>query len=217
MPLGRVNFELIPSKLPDAGKPPLYLAHADDVLWMDALEEGRVLYVLFNVVRDGPTESIAGFAERMKQRLSESPDIHAVVVDVRNNGGGNSFLYPPLVKALVYFEQLRSDARLYLIMGRQTFSACQNFVTDLDTWTDAVFVGEPSGSRPNAIGESTFSILPYSGLRAGISSRYHQESYPGDDRKWIAPDVPLGLESSDYFANRDPILDTVLKIESARE
>ena len=32
MPLGRVNFELIPSKLPDAGEPPLYLAHADDVL-----------------------------------------------------------------------------------------------------------------------------------------------------------------------------------------
>jgi len=210
MPLGRVNFELIPSKLPDAGEPPHYLAHADDVLWMDALDHGHVLYVLFNVVRDGPTESIAAFAQRMKKRLSESPQIDAVVVDVRNNDGGNSFLYPPLVKALVYFEQLRDDAQLYVIMGRQTFSACQNFVTDLDTWTDAVFVGEPSGSRPNAIGESTFSVLPYSGLRAGISSRYHQESYPGDDRKWIAPDVPLALKSADYFANRDPILDAVL-------
>lgn len=217
MPLGRVNFELIPSKLPDAGKPPLYLAHADDVLWMDTLNAGHVLYVLFNVVRDGPNESIAAFAERMKQRLSEDQGIDAVVVDVRNNGGGNSFLYPPLVKALVYFEQLRDNAQLYVIMGRQTFSACQNFVTDLDTWTNAVFVGEPSGSRPNAIGESTFSVLPYSGLRAGISSRYHQESYPGDDREWIAPEVPLALKSADYFANRDPILGAVLKIESARE
>jgi hypothetical protein len=210
MPMGRVNFELIPSKLPGAGKAPLYLSHADDVLWMGALDGGHVLYVEFNVVRDGPNESITEFAGRMKTRLTENPEIDTVIVDVRNNGGGNSFLYPPLVKTLVYYEGLRDDTELYVLLGRQTFSACENFVTDLDTWTGAVFVGEPSGSRPNMIGESTFSLLPYSGLRAGISSRYHQESYPGDARLWIAPSIPIGLGSEDYFANRDPILDTVL-------
>ncbi len=209
-PLGRANFELIPSRLPGAPTPPLYLAHADEVLWMGTLDGGHVLYVEFNVVRDAPNESIAAFAVRLKERITAHPEIDTIVMDVRHNGGGNSFLYPPLVKALVFFQGLRGDARLYVLIGRQTFSACQNFVTDLDTWTDAIFAGEPSGSRPNMIGESTYCVLPYSGLRAGISSRYHQESYPGDDRPWIAPSLPIMLDSQDYFANRDPVLDAVL-------
>jgi hypothetical protein len=209
-PVGRINFELIPSKLPGAPPPPLYLAHADEVLWMGPLDEDHVLYVEFNVVRNGPDQTIAGFAEQLREHLDEHPEIDTVVVDVRNNGGGNSFLYPPLVRTLVYYQQSRQNAKLYVLIGRQTFSACENFITDLDTWTDAVFAGEPSGSRPNAIGESTYSVLPYSRLRAGISSRYHQTSYPGDDRQWIAPDLPITLSSEDYFANRDPVLDAVL-------
>ncbi len=214
-PVGRVNFELVPSRLPGAPEPPLYLAHADEVLWMGPVAGGHALYVEFNVVRDGP-ETIADFAKRLRGHLADHPDIDTVVLDVRHNGGGNSFLYPPLVRDLVWFQQERPDARLYVLMGRQTFSACQNFVTDLDTWTDAVFAGEPSGSRPNMIGESTFTVLPYSGLRAGISSRYHQTSYPGDDRRWIAPDLPVELTAADYFANRDPVLAAVLADLKAR-
>ncbi len=213
----RVNFELIPSKLPGAPAPPLYLAHADEVLWMGAVDGGRSLYVEFNVVRDGPQRTLAEFAGELERRLTEHPEIDTVIMDVRHNGGGNSFLYPPLVKALVHFEEMREDSRLYVLIGRQTFSACQNFITDLDTWTNAVFAGEPSGSRPNMVGESTYSVLPYSGLRAGISSRYHQESYPGDDRRWIAPDLPVALDSRDYFANRDPVLEAVLaEVDGAR-
>lgn len=209
-PVHRVNFELIPSKLPGAPPPPLYLAHADEVLWMGPVADGRALYVEFNTVRDWPGGTIADFAAKLKRYLSEHPEIDTIAIDVRNNGGGNSFLYPPLVKSLIWFEESRERAHLYVIMGRQTFSACQNFITDLDLWTGAVFAGEPSGSRPNQIGESTYSVLPYSGLRASISSRYHQESYPGDDRMWIAPDLPVALSSRDYFANRDPVLNAVL-------
>ncbi len=210
VPLGRVNFELIASRRPAAPPPPLYLARENEVAWFEAIEGGKTLFVQFNVVRDGPDESVAAFADRLRGHLDAHPELDALVLDVRHNGGGNSFLYPPLVKALIHFEQTRPDPRLYVLMGRQTFSACQNFVTDLDWWTGAAFVGEPSGSRPNQIGESTASILPYSGLRAGISSRFHQVSYPGDERAWIAPDLPVALTSEDYFANRDPVLDAAL-------
>jgi hypothetical protein len=135
-----------------------------------------------------------------------------VVLDVRRNQGGNSFLYPPLIRALIAFEASRSEARIFCLIGRNTYSAAQNFITDLDTWTKAVFAGEPSGSRPNVVGEGTNTVLPLSGIRVSLSSRYHQASYPGDERSWIAPQIPVALTSADFFAGRDPVLEAVQKV-----
>jgi len=196
---------------------PLFLAREDEVFWFGALpavDDG--LYVQFNVVRNGPQRSVAEHALALRDHLQARPQIEVLALDLRHNGGGNSFLYPPLVRVLMEYQLERPDARLYVLVGRRTFSACQNLVTDLDWWTDAVFVGEPSGARPNQIGESTASILPYSGLRAGISSRYHQQSFAGDDRPWVAPDLPVALTAAAYFAGRDPVLEAVAAAESAR-
>ena len=54
-------------------------------------------------------------------------------------------------------------------------------------------------------------MLPYSGLYASISSRYHQSDL-FDRRIWIAPSIPVTLSSKEYFSNQDPTLDEVLQI-----
>lgn len=82
----------------------------------------------------------------------------------------------------------------------------------MERWTDAVFAGEPSSSSPNFAGEETGLVLPYSRVRGSISTRYWQDSDPGDRRPWIAPRIPVTLSSTDYFANRDPVLEAVLQL-----
>ena len=99
--------------------------------------------------------------------------------------------------------------KLYVLMGRNTFSAAQNFIAQLDKRTRAVFVGEPSSSKPNFVGEENNLTLPWSGAIISISNRYH-ENIPGDKREWIEPDIKIELSSSDYFANRDPILERLV-------
>jgi C-terminal processing protease CtpA/Prc len=89
------------------------------------------------------------------------------------------------------------------------------FVNALDRYTSAVFAGEPSGSRPNFVGESAPTTLPYSGLQMTISTRYHQTD-DQDQRTWIAPKIPVELSSEEYFANRDPVLDAVLRVIQVR-
>lgn len=79
-----------------------------------------------------------------------------------------------------------------------------------DRHTRAVFVGEPSSSKPNFVGEENQIALPWSGAIGSISNRYH-ESIPGDTRVWIEPEIKVELSSKDYFANRDPVLEAVLK------
>jgi tetratricopeptide (TPR) repeat protein len=216
-PMHRSNRELVAPRGDPPVAPPLFLAREDEVFWFGELpgvEQG--LYVQFNVVRDAPDLPVAEQARRLRDHLQTHPEIAVIALDLRHNGGGNSFLYPPLVRVLVEHGLEHPDGRLYVLTGRRTFSACQNLATDLAWWTDAIFAGEPTGSRPNQIGESTWSRLPFSGLRAGISSRYHQQSYAGDDRPWIAPDLPVAFTAAAYFAGRDPVLEAVVAAESSR-
>ncbi len=77
---------------------------------------------------------------------------------------------------------------MFVIIGRETFSAAQDFSNFIERVTNATFVGEPSGSSPIFVGESTAVVLPWSGLSFTISSRYWQDSHDGDDRPFICPD-----------------------------
>jgi hypothetical protein len=208
--------KLFPSKLADAGPAPRYLQHVDNSYWFEAMDSGRTVYFQFNQVQDTPQESIAEFATKLLKQLLE-PEVQNLIIDVRHNSGGNLGLFPPLLRAVIAFEETREKAGLYLITGRRTFSAAQVFTNALDQYTHAVVAGEPSASRPNFVGESAPTKLPYSGLSLTISTRYHQTE-DQDQRTWIAPKIPVELSSADYFANRDPALDAVLQViaKSAR-
>lgn len=191
---------------------PLYLRHVDRQYWLEPLPDADALYWQFNQVRDregGP--SIAEFADTLRHALERTAATN-LVVDVRHNNGGNNGLLRPLVRTLVWWEGGDPGRRIFVIMGRNTFSAAQNFLNRVERWTDAVFVGESSSSSPNFSGEETALVLPYSRVRGSISNRYWQDSDPDDERPWIAPQVPIGLSSHEYFANEDPALAAVLAI-----
>ena len=197
-------------------EPPLFLRRVDDNYWLRPLPEADALYFQFNQVRNedgGPT--LAQFADSLRRALTGS-EATSLVVDVRHNNGGNNGLLRPLIRTMVWWEQDGPGRRIFVITGRNTFSAAQNFVSRAERWTDAVFVGEPSSSRPNFVGEGTNLLLPYSRVRGSISNRYWQDSDPDDRRRWIAPDMPVGLTSEDYFGGRDPALQAILAVLERR-
>src|SRR5687768_1360623 len=199
--------KLMASRLPGAPTPPIWLRQVEKNFWMSSLADGA-LYVQFNQVRDGDTEPLSQSGAALKQELTAKRPSR-VILDVRHNNGGNSYLYPPIIDALTTWERDVPSGKLYVITGRNTFSAAQNFIAQLDRRTRAVFVGEPSSSRPNFVGEENNLALPWSGAMASISNRYH-ENIPGDNREWIEPDMKIELSSSHYFANRDPVLERLV-------
>jgi len=199
------------------GEVPRYLRNIDVEQWMESLPELAAVYFQFNQVRDGDDQSIAEFAAQLAERLA-SDNASTLIVDVRHNNGGNNSLLRPLIRTMVGFEQASPDNKIYVITGRNTFSAAQNFVSRVEQWTDAVFVGEPSASSPNFVGEETNLLLPYSRLRGSISTRYWQDSNPGDDRPWITPQVPVEPRAGDYFAGRDAAMEVIADlITSSRD
>lgn len=176
---------------------------------MRPLPPQRAVYVQFNQVRNSHDESLAEFAGRLQEALSRR-GAKTLIVDVRHNNGGNNNLVRPLVRVMVGFEVTGPDRRIFMIIGRNTFSAAQNFINRVEKWTDAEFAREPSSSSPNFVGEETNLLLPYSRIRGSVSTRFWQDSSPGDQRAWIPVDLPVELRAADYFAGRDPVLDAVL-------
>jgi hypothetical protein len=190
---------------------PRYLQHSTRAYWIDSLPDDSALYVNFNAVRDDSAETLAQFSERLTSVLATTR-FTSIVVDLRLNNGGNNTLLPPLQQTIGSFVQASSRHQVVVLIGRATFSAGQNFANWLDRHTDAVFVGEPTGSRPNFLGDGSDTPLPYSGLRVSIAARRYDDSTPDDLRPWIAPDVPVPVLSTDYFANRDPAFAAALAV-----
>jgi hypothetical protein len=199
--------KLPPSKFADAPPAPVYLSNVAENFWFRDLANG-VLYFQFNQVVDSPRETIASFAKRFGDHVQEAKPT-AIIVDVRHNNGGNLSLLPPLMAAFREYEAANPAGQIYVLMGRNTFSAAQFFLGVMDAQTNAIFAGEPSSSRPNFVGEESQVVLPWSGAMGSISDQYH-ETIPGDRREWIQPEISYQLSSRDYFANRDPLLQKVL-------
>jgi len=202
--------KLFASKLPEAKSPPLYLSKPDVPYWFKRIPESNLVYFQFNQIVNAEDESISNFASRLLDSLKQNNDKN-LVVDLRRNNGGNTFAYGDLLRTLIWFD-MKEKTKLFVIIGRNTYSAAQNLAVDLERLTDATFVGERSRGRPNTHGDESQVILPYSGLTVGLSSAYWQQSHPRDERRWIAPDVPVELDSKEYFANKDPILEAIKSI-----
>lgn len=200
--------KLVPPKNTPKEKVPQYLSRIGENFWFIGLPEQKAVYFQFNQVMNAENESLAAFSRRLSDALkSKKPRL--LIVDVRHNNGGNGDLTPPLIKVLKDFET-EQKAKLVVLTGRNTFSAAQIFIGRVDHETNAIFAGEPSSSKPNFVGEENEIVLPFSGMRGSISNRYHQ-SIPGDTRQWIEPKLKLVLSSKDFFANRDTLLEAVLK------
>lgn len=187
---------------------PLWLRHDPQAHFrIEYVPESRLAYIQYNKVGDMERESLADFSRRVLA-LVDTADVDRLVLDLRLNRGGNGTLNRPLLVSLIKARKLDGPGKLFAIIGRSTFSAAQFMVNDLERYTDAVFVGEPSGGKVNSYGDSRKITLPHSGITVRVSIYWWQEE-PYDTRQWKAPDVAAELTSVDYHANVDPALKAI--------
>jgi C-terminal processing protease CtpA/Prc len=181
----------------------MWLKDAANPMWWRVLDDSRALYLQYNQV-----DSTSTIADEVLARLAEG-GVDRVVVDLRNNGGGDNHRYVHLLEAL-QDPLIDRPGRLYVLIGRLTFSAAGNFATEVEAKTGAIFVGEDMGSSPNLYGDVRKSPMRTIGLDVYIASIYWQKSTPDDPRITIEPDLPVPYSSADYFSDRDPVLDAAL-------
>ncbi len=205
--LFRPDFVYANAKCKDP--PPLCLQDVPTPLTLKHLEDCKAMYFGFHAVANNKDQPFADFVATMSKQIEEKKAEY-LFIDMRFNGGGNTGLIRPLLEYLVRNERINRPGHLFVIIGRGTFSAAQNTVNQIEANTNATFVGEPTGSRPNFVGESTYLVLPYSKFRVYCSSRYWQHVSSTDQRYWVHPQIAAEQSFTDFAANRDPCLDAIL-------
>ena len=191
-----------------AAPAPLWLRDPVNKFWFEHLKERRAVYVQLNQVQDKETETLAAFTQRLLAFV-EANQVEKLILDLRLNRGGNGGLLRPLEIGLIK-SKLDQRGKLFTLMGRSTWSAAQFLLNHLEDYTNTTFVGEPSGSKGNAYGDSRRITLPNSQITVRVSVYYWQDWNPWDTRLWSAPHVTAEMSSEDYRANADPALRAAL-------
>ena len=187
----------------------MWLHDQDERIWWRFLEDSKTLYVQYNEVM-----STGSAADEILAQVAQG-GVDCVVVDLRNNGGGDNHTYGQLLEAL-QDPSIDRPGRLVVLIGRLTFSAAGNFATEVEAKTGAIFVGEAMGSSPNMYGDVRRTPLRTIGHDVYIASTYHQLSTADDLRITIEPDVSVPYSSDDYFSDRDPQLEAAIKTAVGR-
>jgi hypothetical protein len=198
--IGDLAHPLLPQGITAAV--PAYVARRNQQIWTTKLAGKRVFYIGYNETLVS-TSAVA----RRTSKAVKTKRLRAVIVDLRNNGGGDNHTYAYLLDAL---RRASKTERIVVLISRMTFSAAENFAADLERVAHPIFVGEPSGGSPNLYGDTANTLLPASGVELRVAQIYWQKSTPDDPRIAIDPHLPVSLTSDAFFSGRDPALDAAV-------
>jgi tetratricopeptide (TPR) repeat protein len=189
---------------------PLYLKNLERIYYFEYLPQRKTVYVRHSQIQDDSTESTPAFYKRVFDFINTN-DVEKLVLDVRLNGGGNNYKNKPIVTGIIESKKINQPGKLFVIIGRQTFSACQNLVNELSNYTNALFVGEPTAENINFYGDNRRIELPKTKTPVFLSFAWWQDKPQWENAPWLAPHLAVEMSFADYQANRDPVLEACLE------
>jgi hypothetical protein len=185
----------------------------------DYLPDDRIYYIQYNRCWSKELERKYGKRKKAKQlpsfndfeqkvfRNLESKPIDEIVFDMRFNGGGNSRQGTQFIEKLAAFLDENPNQKLFVVLGRHTFSSAILNAMDFRRLTDATFVGEATGGKPNHFGEVKRFQLPESKLRVSYSTKYFKRTE--DDPDSLHPDVTIETSFEDFRRGIDPVYEWI--------
>jgi len=195
-----------------AGPTPLWIKNDQERFWFEYDKNTRVFYVQLNQVLNRDDKTLAQFFQEAVD-AAKATDMDKFVLDLRLNGGGNNGLVPAVVRGIIQLEKIDQKGKLFVIIGRQTFSAAQNLVNALETYTKAIFVGEPTANFVNMYGDARRFTLPNSKIGLSASTIWWQNMVELDRRQWTGPNVAAELTFADYSNNIDTAMAAILSFK----
>lgn len=152
--------------------------------------------------------SFKEFEEKVLQTLNNKP-IDKVVLDIRFNAGGNSTQGSEFIEKLAVYLAKNPEVKVYVILGRNTFSSAILNAMDFKRLTNATFVGEETAGKPNHFGEVRSFQLPKSGVVVNYSTKNFKRTE--EDINTISPDITQESSFRDFSKGIDPAFEWIRK------
>lgn len=196
----------------DLSQSPYYLKNLDKHYYYEYLPEEKTVYVRQSQVFDDPSETIAAFYKRVFDFIEQN-EVEKFIMDLRLNGGGNNYKNKPVITGIIRQDKINQEGKFFVVIGRRTFSACQNLVNELDNYTNATFIGEPTAENINFYGDSKKETLPKSKLPVYLSFAWWQDKSQWENGPHTAPHIPVDMSFEEYRSNQDPVVDKILEFK----
>lgn len=183
---------------------PIFLT-SDANYWFTYLAEREMLYCAYNSCALIEGYDMNAFIEEMNETLNRELVRH-ITVDLRRNGGGNSFVANPLIDWLEA-QALREDLVISLIIGRSTYSSGILNSIQISEIPGVVVYGEETSGAPNHLGEVRIASLPYSEIQVYYPTKYFEVA--DGLGATMVPDVSIPLTPEMLFSGKNSVLDAI--------
>ncbi len=190
---------------------PLYRRKRDENYWSHHLVDENTLYINYNCCKNMKSTGVKVFFDGVLEDINRLK-VSKVVVDLRNNFGGNSRLLEPFILELKKWVLEDNIRRVFTIIGRDTFSSALLNAYSLKNDVGAILIGEPSGGKPNCYGEVLYIELLNSKLRIRYSTKYY-DIIEDDSQESLFPDIKFEVKFDNFIRCKDPVMDYILKEE----
>lgn len=193
---------------PSGAAAPLARRNAELAFWAEPVPEHRALYICMRAVINEDNRPLSRFADSVASLIA-SNDVDRVVLDLRDNVGGDNSILRPLLLTLI---RAKTNHRggLWVLISNKTFSAAQNLVNRLESYSQPIFVGEPTGDNVNFYADVRLVTLPNTHLSVAMSALWWQDKDPRDARTATAPEIAVPVTFEQFQTASDPALQIAL-------
>lgn len=193
---------------------PLYMQKTNLNYWYTYIEDKKTLYFKYNKCQqDTKAGNMEDFTSGML-KFMDTHDIDKFVIDIRDNSGGSDKYINPIVN-WVKDKKINTKNNLFVIVGRSTFSSAIINAVTFKKETNAAFVGEETSGRPNHYGSVKGFTLPNSKIEISYSTQFNKVC--DDNSSSFIPDKIIEVSIKDYLNKKDPVLDYILNLGSAKK
>lgn len=176
-----------------------------DNYWHKLIDNGKILYFNYQDCSEQDDKPFETFNNELWEFI-EAEKPQKIIVDLRNNSGGNSAILRPFLSKLNE-SYLNKNGSLYVLIGKSTFSSALMNAVDLKRNYESILVGESTSGNVNHYGETRGFQLPNSKITIGYSTRYWEtwKGYKGP----LIPDIEIKYSMINFKENIDEAIEYV--------
>lgn len=197
---------------------PLVLEHLQQrkYYWFTRLADERTLFLQYNVCWD--QKDRPPFAEVIGElfRAMDERPVQRLVIDLRQNSGGEPKIAEPLIEELARRTEFSEEGRLFVLVGRRTFSAALTNAAQLRSRAGARIVGEAPRGKPNSPSEGRDVDLKRTKIFFTVSTQFVERDPALGDAGFLPVDIEATLSFDQYRRAQDPVLEAALAAELFR-
>ncbi len=183
---------------------PLYLRQQQLPYWLDVLAAHNAVYLKYNrCLNDAGFQRLAARALAL---LRAHPS-YRLIVDLRNNGGGDSEPFLALVTGIRADPAVNRRGRVFGLVNDLTDSSASVDAYNLRSQTHALLIGQPAADPIDEFGnDNGMLLLPH----YGVVVQYTTSVVNPAKTRYGIPDIVVAPTVRDWPTGIDPVLAVAL-------